>query len=611
MRRVSWLTKFLTRKSPLGEPTGEKAVELRQGTAEFEEFVARGELETGNLAHGAGHLASLLHFDPANRQCMALFDQYFDKARGELEEHLPRGDKLYAATEAMRALIWHRKGRLADAVELMLELSPHTHPKYLHAWVLAWVEPDGAIESLSEATALRLLSLALTSMPEMQAATVAEARQARRWSAVSERVPPQDREDGPAVLVRAGILRKAGRFEDALRSLDSPFDAAPDWNRAVARGLILRQKGDLRAASAAFETAQRADPDNMATYLEGGDTFFDADRWEEARVWYQRALAREPAQDWAGPSALYCEWKLTGKQQALDKVLELARSGNGRAHHILSLASDRPFVPEDASANLLRLNLTDIAQGKLQDGATSISLSALEAPSNWLAFALALAAAGIDRPVQVASKVLPGPDPRQPVDAVRYRLWEYQGTTARPGLPPPSEHVRQAIAELARDSFNRQLSFARASRVAEHLGMQALPDILAVMVHPPALPAGRDALEYIPRIQLEAMHVAAQIDDGWEGSERRAALMSALFGPMDWTTNAAIDVLAFLAERQPAIAYDVHKSFQHLERNCPSAGCCWRAHLFRRWQSLPLLYDREREELQAKLRSEQAEQTVH
>jgi hypothetical protein len=78
---------------------------------------------------------------------------------------------------------------------------------------------------------------------------------------------------------------------------------------------------------------------------------------------------------------------------------------------------------------------------------------------------------------------------------------------------------------------------------------------------------------------------------------------------MDWTTIAAIDALAFLAQRHPALAYDVHKSFQYLEQNRPGSGhCCWLNHLYRRWQYLPLLYDNEREELQAKLDAEQAAQ---
>jgi hypothetical protein len=215
---------------------------------------------------------------------------------------------------------------------------------------------------------------------------------------------------------------------------------------------------------------------------------------------------------------------------------------------------------------------------------------------------LEIAAKGADLALNFRVAAIPDPDPRQPMDEVRYLLWTYQGADATPGLPPPSEQVRQAIAELAQGNFDRHRSFARASRVAEQLGPQALPDILATMVHPPPLPPGREALEFVPRLQLEAMHVAAQVDDGWQGSQRRTALMSVLFGPMDWTTNAAIDVLAFLAERNPAYAFDIHKSFEFLERKRPQGGyCCWLAHLYYRWLSLPLLYDQEREDLRKKL----------
>src|SRR5215467_1258240 len=73
---MSWLNTFLKRRSPLTEPSTEsKDVELREGTAELDEFVARAELDKGdNLAHGANHLANLLHFDPGNREWIALFD---------------------------------------------------------------------------------------------------------------------------------------------------------------------------------------------------------------------------------------------------------------------------------------------------------------------------------------------------------------------------------------------------------------------------------------------------------------------------------------------------------------------------------------------------------
>ena len=609
---MSWLNTFLKRNSPLTEPyTESKDVELREGTAEFDEFVARAELDRDNdLAHGARHLANLFNFDPGNPGWMALFDQYFAKSNGSLETFIPRGETLYAATEAMRALIWQRQGRLAEAVALIVQVTSVTHPRYLHEWVLTWVEPNGAIESLTKDEALHLLALALNNLPEARVATAAQVWQAQRWATVTERALQQVDADGITVMLRAGTLRKAGRFDDALAVVRPALEATPDWNKAVALGLILRRKGDLAAAADAFEAAQRIDPDVMATFLEGGDTFFEAERWIEARSWYQRALAKDPAQEWAKPSDLFCEWKLTGDQALFDRVVELAKAGNGRANNLWRAAFDQPHEPQDASANILRQIRSRLDEfDKTEGGHINLELSSLEAPSNGLAFALELAARGADLAVNFRVAAIPDPDPRQPIDAIRYKLWDYQGTDAKPGLPPPSEHVQQAIAELAQGAFNRELSFARASRIAERLGPQALPDILATMVHPPPLPRARDALEFVPRIQLEAMHVAAQVDGGWHGSQRRNALMSVLFGPMDWTTNAAIDALAYLAERNPAYAYDIHKSFQFLEGKCPTSGyCCWKNNLYHRWLSLPLLYDREREELQKKLLEQQYEQ---
>jgi tetratricopeptide (TPR) repeat protein len=599
---MSWVKKFYTQETPLTGPL-EETVELRQGTAEFEEFVVRTELESGeNLAHGAFHLGNLLNFDPGNQEWMALFDQYFQKTHGELDALIPRGENLYAATEALRALIWYRQGRLNDAIELIVQVVGVSTPNYLHDWVLTWIEPEGKLESLPEARIQHLLALVLTNLPESRLNTATRLRQARRWACVSERVLPK-MGDGPSLMARVGILRKAGLFDEALRIAKTAYETEPDWHKATALGLILRQKGDFKAAADAFEAALRLDPDDMTAYLEAGDMFFEAEHWQEACEWYQRALAKDHTQEWAKPSDLFCKWKLTEDNAVFDQLFELAQEGNQRAHSLITMFYDTPYDPGDATSNLLRQFQEEVGPEISEKGQINIGVSSLEAPSNQLAFTQAFAA--IDVNFDVAE--IPEPDPRQPVDAVRYTLWKYEGTTAKPALPVPSERVRNAIAELAEGSFHRERSFALASYVAEQLGPQTLPEILAVMVHPPKLPAGRDVLEFIPRIQLEAMHVAAQVDEGWLGSERRIALLSVLFGPTDWTTNAAINVLAFLAQRNPSIAYDVHKAFHYLEQCHPGGYCCWEKDLYRCWRRLPLLSEDERDELWEKLQALQTE----
>jgi hypothetical protein len=101
------------------------------------------------------------------------------------------------------------------------------------------------------------------------------------------------------------------------------------------------------------------------------------------------------------------------------------------------------------------------------------------------------------------------------------------------------------------------------------------------MVNPPPIPADKDALEWLPRIQLAATQVVAHIAGGWQSSARRDALLSALFGPRDWITLAAIITLAHLAEENPEIESDVRDRFKTLSEFIPDGGyCCFENALF-------------------------------
>ena len=64
---MSWLKGLFGRKNAdktqttPENPAPKKEITLRQGSPEFDEFIARGTLDSGqNLAHGAQHLATLL-----------------------------------------------------------------------------------------------------------------------------------------------------------------------------------------------------------------------------------------------------------------------------------------------------------------------------------------------------------------------------------------------------------------------------------------------------------------------------------------------------------------------------------------------------------------------
>ena len=200
----------------------------------------------------------------------------------------------------------------------------------------------------------------------------------------------------------------------------------------------------------------------------------------------------------------------------------------------------------------------------------------------------------------------PRPTRAEPIAPVKYRLWTYSGTDPSPGLPSAPDDVTRAIADVA--SIGREdLHWATASRLGEQLGPGRVGEVLAVMVHPPPVPAGEHALAWLPRVQRAAAEVVYWVNSGWEGSARSEALLSVLHGPQDWATVAAIRVLARLGRENERFAPDIHDAFGLLADHRPDSGdCCWERPLYRAWLSMPHLFPKEREQLEKKLRKIEA-----
>src|SRR5262245_21852773 len=406
---MSW-SKKLTNKarglygapSPPPAPEGgcdHGAIHLRQGTAEFEWFVARGELEMNrDLKHGAGHLANLLTYDPGYPEWIELLEQYLAAAGPDPESLIPRGDKLYYSTEGMRAYIWHKQGRLADAIDLLVNVvQAKADSRYLEAWGLNWLEPPGAMESLPEQTGLLLLSSALNRFPEARLSPLPRLREMQRWAQLGERFARHHSTSGIGTMLRAGLLRKAGLLDEAEAVVRAALEDAPDWHSVTALGLILREKGDFEGAEKAFAQALELDPDDISARLEAGDTLFDRQLWERALKWYESALARERKQPWALPSAQFCRWKLTNDERPIRELVELVKKGNQRAQnlHYLEFWARLP-EPVDATANLVRQFSQTITDDPTNapTGEAKLTLSSLESPSNYLAFRLEMEALG-------------------------------------------------------------------------------------------------------------------------------------------------------------------------------------------------------------------------
>lgn len=610
---MGWLSRILGRKPVVSARDGAspyrgKDVQLREGSPEFDLFIAQATLDVGeNLPHGAQHLANLLQLDPARAEWRALVDRYVVAARPDIDSLVPDQEPRHASSEALRAYLWQLQGRTEDGVLRLVDVTRAIgRADYLHAWALGWLEPEGAIEALPERTALLLFGAVLTTCPEAQVSSASTHRAIRRWVALIERAAPRYEASGLLTMMHAGLLRKAGMLDEAL-AVAGPIEQATEFNRAVAVGLALRAKGLHEASAQAFDKAITLAPDETSGYLEAGDSLLEAQHWPQALQHYDSALKIEPGNAWAEASAWYCQWKMSGDENWMDRLIEAANTGRHRAHELAF--RERGALPEsgDASANVLRqLRTKWLEQGQpaqpRKDEKITLGLSTLEAPSNRLAILLELAAFGHPAAaLQVSVSSIPAADPRVPLEAVRHVLWRFDGTDPHPALPPPSQEVSNRIATLAAERYDPHTNWARASHVAQALGVERLTEILAVMVHPPAAPSGVAALAWLPRLQLAAAQVAGQIDEGWIGSARREALMSVLYGPWDWTTCAAIRVLAWIAREEPAHATDIHQAFERLEKHVPSEGHWdWIDVLYQHWQTIPCLFDTEREALRAK-----------
>ena len=579
---------------------------LREGSPEFHLFVATTTLgSVANLAHGASHLASLLAVDPGRPDWKALAARYLDAAGGDVDALLPIGEQRFAHNEALRAWFWQRQGKTVDAIDLLLQISRAAgHAIYLHAWALEWLEQDGALARVDEATMMQLLATVLNSAEEAHESPASAVRDMRRWATVAERACAGYAPSPILVLVRAGLQRKAGNFDAAL-AIAGPLDKAGSAEQANAIGLVLRCMRRFDESEQAFIHAGSFDPADITPRLEAADTRFEQGDWQKALGWYEAVLASERGQSWAQASAWYCRYKLDGDEAWMERLWEAMRGGDNRAHQLVFRERGRLAQSSDATANLLRqLREQWLKNDSAGEPRTvKIGVSSLEAPSNQLALALEFAAHNPGARLEMDSGPIPGVDPRLPLAPVDYPLWAYDGSVPRPALAAPDAAVQDAIAALALAPYHPHANWAQASHVAARYGVRHVRDLLAVMVYPPPLPPGVTALEWLPRVQLAAAQVLGQVDGGWEGSERRRALLSILFGPMDWTTCAAIRVLAWIAAQEPACATDIMRLFEQMERHIPQVGHWdWVELLYQQWLEIPALRDDEREELRRKLK---------
>ena len=519
-----------------GQPTPEQDLEL-----------ARRALVERDLAHAAHHIACAFGVDPGRADAMAVADELIAQASDPLELTRIDGDAYYGAV-ALRAYVLYRAGQLADAVAHLLAVIGARPDVPFTVWLERWV--DAAADQLDPTELHRAVEDALHRLEGVEHGTAPLPALIDLVARVRLEHPDHERLAG----THARLLRRAGRFHDAVAVARSAHERAGSYFTGVILASSLRDADDLDAALAVFQDVHARFPEEDAVLLDIGDLLLDLDRAADAVAAYQEILAIDAHHEWAAPSSLYAHYLDTRDGAWRDRLEDLAEaSGPGRARQLADAIT--PYVgylPRRPEA------LIDIAAQLADDpdasGELDVGLSSIEAPS--AVRALAELAQSRGGRLSLAADV-PEPDPRAPRRPVAFALWRYPGAVAEPTLGPPGPRVIAALHELAAQPYRASAWTEHAQVTARSLGVIAVEGLLGAMLHPQHGHDGWWPWDWTFRVQVAAALTLAFIDDGWAESARRAALTSLVYGPVDWISTAGLVALTRLAGAEPDLLAEI------------------------------------------------------
>lgn len=528
-------------------------------SAQDELTTARLLVERGDLTTAARHVATALvtASDPAEayRAVLGLARQAGDAAL----DLFPVQGQVYVGNVVARAHLLADGGSADDAVELLLSASGYDPRR---PWAdVPWVTDPGLGARLDpERLAPELMSFSAglpTPVPEEDRAPLLPYLELAGNALAAH--------PGHALLhgAAANLARRLGAEKQAVAWASRGESLAPSEMTALFTALAYRSAGDVDETVAAFRRVLGFNPANTAAYTDVAELLAEVGRTDEALSWVDGALAVDPQDPAAFPTACRLRYARDADPAHLVALADYLRAHPDvqHAHAMLSGACDGEpwlsFVPGPGEAVSRFLEPEFLAAGARP---VSTYVTALEAPSALTALARALPG------LTVSVGDVPEPDIRRPRRAVGTEIWAYDGTTARPVRPEPSADGARAVGEFAALAGIRWPHPTALYDAAVHLGALPLDDLLGVLTYPPEPPdtdTGRQ-LAGAPGYWLRMVQVAACVgllhhraDEPWPVSVRRRTLGDLAFGVEDWVTEAATFALAVQGWVDPGARADV------------------------------------------------------
>ncbi len=553
--------------------------------------------------HAAGeHLTQLLLAEPSNPAYQTLMRRLL----AGLEDPLslaPLSNPLDLNVAVRHAFILGELGQFVNATGLMLDVLAAVPGIPTWVWIARWLEEQvGPIDSSALGALSQKLALAARTgkahLGEPGLAPVLVIAEAL------QRKAPRDIELGLFVVT---LLRRSDRRKRAAEIARQLVGVEKSWRTLVALAAVERELLHIQRAAELLIEAALLEPSEASTFLDLGDIHLDCGNYVGARQAYERALAIKPDKAWARSSSVLCRYFAEDEPGHLEALRALADAGDARARDLLRRLEAPPWVghlptPLDPETVALGAAIETLKQHPSEDTRAEpanirLHVSQLGAPSLQLGFIVGVQLLGHRAKLSLGIQRVPEPDPRVPHGNPLFSVWRYEGTTAVAALPPPTSDIQEAIEAIAYTQYELSAWWQLAQRQARELSPTDVGDLLASLVHIP-LPKPPESAElalvlqpmdWVQRVQIASCLVIANLDDGWEGSVRRAALESLVQGPIDWTTNAALVALVGIARNEPQHVEAIRPLFAALQDRIPRDGSfsCLLHPLTCLWSSLP------------------------
>ena len=546
---------------------------------------ARGELLTAML-----HASDALMLFPNEREYLDLVDEVALSTQDPLSLVPIASGSVHVATAAARARVLMMKKDMLAAIELITEVVQVAPDLAYLPWVQRWLQQPGVLSRFNweqvgppiVRTTLRL-GAAISVPPDP---TDPRLPNVFAGAHILELLRAQFPQESILYFGEVLLRRRLGDPSATLAVAIAGVQRFPqDARQQVSMLNALR---DAKRPDEALEHARKAlelDPADGAPLYDAAWAFTDAGRVPDALSVMEDLLRRFPDYPSARGAFHALRFKIHTAHE--DRVaLVTLREREWWNSEVVGFANEidpvRPYFnylpgPGDATASAGRKIARELAKviqccGQGVELQLGVESQFLDSPSVPLAFDLALRSMGARGQLTIDVAEVQMPDPRLDKAQVAFRLWSYEGTTPHRVYPAADPRAQAAIAGLAATLFRVETWDPAARTLAQQMGPDWLNALLSVMTDPPTPPdSAFDAFTWMYRCQIASALVISHLGP-WQDGPGRPALYALIYGPSDWTTDAALITLAFRASTEPALRPEVEAVFGWLRGQVPDRG---------------------------------------